>query len=41
MGKFYGFSRGGIMIIINDENTCHCGAYYQSNYYCTQGHEEK
>ena len=28
------------MIIINDDNTCYCGAYYQSNYYCTQGHEE-
>ena len=28
------------MIIINDDNKCYCGAYYQNNYYCTQGHKE-
>ena len=29
------------MIIIDDNNTCICGAYYQSNGYCVQGHEEQ
>lgn len=28
------------MIIIDDNNTCECGAYYQSNSYCTNGHRE-
>jgi hypothetical protein len=26
------------MIIIDDNNTCKCGAYYQNNNYCTNGH---
>jgi ribosomal protein L32 len=30
------------MIIIDDNNTCSkCGAYYQSNNYCTNGHMEE
>lgn len=29
------------MIIIDDNNTCMCGAYYQNNGYCTQGHKEE
>ena len=26
------------MIIIDDNNTCKCGAYWQSNGYCCNGH---
>lgn len=26
------------MIIINDKSICWCGAYFQDNDYCTQGH---
>ena len=29
------------MIIINDDNTCKCGAYYQNNKYCTQRHKKE
>lgn len=29
------------MIIINDKSICWCGAYFQNNGYCTQGHPEK
>ena len=28
------------MIIIDDNNVCKCGAYYQGNSYCTKGHKE-
>ena len=29
------------MIIINDNNLCDCGAYYQSNKHCVNGHKQE